>query len=58
MRFGTRRVLRVYVEKTIFDLQRILINGGKRGFLVEIHPNALRFVLELTEVQVGVAPME
>ncbi len=34
--FGTRRGLPVYVEKSIFDLPRIFINGGKRGFLVAI----------------------
>jgi Cys-tRNA(Pro) deacylase len=53
--FGTRRALRVYAEKTIFALPWIVINGGKRGFLVEIEPQALRNVLELTEVQVAVA---
>jgi Cys-tRNA(Pro) deacylase len=32
--FGTRKSLPVLVEKTILDLERIYINGGKRGFLV------------------------
>ena len=36
--FGTRSRLPVYVEKTILDLDRIYINGGRRGFLVEIDP--------------------
>src|ERR687885_981398 len=40
--FGTRAPLPVYVERTIFDLPQIYINGGKRGFLVAIDPRVLR----------------
>ncbi|PYS96297.1 MAG: Cys-tRNA(Pro) deacylase, partial [Acidobacteria bacterium] len=43
--FGTRAHLPVYVERTIFELPVIYINGGKRGFLVEIEPRVLREVL-------------
>jgi len=53
--FGTRTSLRVYVEKSIFDLPRIFINGGKRGFLVEIESRVLREVLPVTEVEVAIA---
>ena len=52
--FGTRARLPVYVEKSIFDLPRILINGGKRGLLLEIEPRALREVLPVTVVEVAV----
>lgn len=52
--FGTRTRLPVYVEKTIFDLPSIYLNGGKRGFLVEIAPGDLRKVFDLTEVEVGI----
>ena len=52
--FGTRAVMPVYVEATIFDLERIYINGGKRGFLVEIAPGVLKQVLDVTEVVVGI----
>jgi Cys-tRNA(Pro) deacylase len=52
--FGTRSKLPVYVEKTIFDLPAILINGGKRGFLVEIDPRVLRDILPVTEVEVAI----
>ena len=31
--FGTRTSLPVYAEESIFRLERIFINGGKRGFL-------------------------
>ena len=36
--FGTRTVMPVYLEKSILSLERIYINGGKRGFLIEIDP--------------------
>ncbi len=52
--FGTRRDLPVYVERSIFDLPSIFINGGKRGFLVEITPGQLREALSVTEVEVAV----
>jgi Cys-tRNA(Pro) deacylase len=52
--FGTRTPMPVYVEKTIFDLDRIYINGGKRGFLVEVDPGDLKRVLEVEELEVGI----
>src|ERR671928_1725613 len=52
--FGTRARLPVYVERTIFELPVIYINGGKRGFLVEIEPKVLRDVLKVEEVSVAV----
>jgi len=52
--FGTRKSLRVYAEKTIFDLPLIFINGGKRGFLVSLNPNDLKAVLPTTEVKVAI----
>jgi Cys-tRNA(Pro) deacylase len=52
--FGTRVRLHVYVERTIFDLPKIYINGGKRGFLVEIAPKVLRDVLPTEEVEVAI----
>ena len=55
---GTRAALPVYVERTIFELPRIYINGGKRGFLVEIDPKVLRELLPITEVSVAVAKSE
>lgn len=36
--FATRREMPVFVEKSILDLPKILINGGRRGYLVEIEP--------------------
>ncbi len=54
--FGTRTSLPVYAEKSIFSLPRILINGGKRGFLVEIDPIVLKTALNATEVEVAIQP--
>lgn len=52
--FGTKTVVPVYVERTIFALDKIYINGGKRGFLVEIAPQVLKEVLKVEEVEVGI----
>ncbi len=52
--FGTRTRLPVYVERTIFGLPKIYINGGKRGFLVEIEPKDLRVLSPLEEVEVAI----
>jgi Cys-tRNA(Pro) deacylase len=39
--FGTRKTMRVFVEASVLDLPRILINGGRRGYLVGIAPRVL-----------------
>ncbi len=36
--FGTRKAMPVYIERSILELERIWINGGRRGFLVCIDP--------------------
>lgn len=51
--FGTRKAMPVYVEASILSLERIVINGGARGVLVEIAPQVLRDVLGIVEVRVG-----
>ena len=52
--FGTRTPHTVYVEETILDLGKIYINGGKRGFQVEISPQELVRVLGAIPVHVGI----
>ena len=52
--FGTKTKMPVYAERTIFALDRIYINGGKRGFLIEISPSSLRGVLAISEVEIGI----
>ncbi len=52
--FATRRPMPVYMEETILDLPRICINGGKRGFLVEIDPREAQRLLQPVLVRVGI----
>jgi len=54
--FGTRKPLPVFMEKTIADLDRIYINGGRRGFLVAMSPADLMRVLAPTLVDAATAP--
>lgn len=51
--FGLRKTMPVYVERTILDLDRIYINGGRRGFLVGIDPKELVRVVRATAVDVA-----
>jgi len=51
--FGLKTKMPIYIEKTIFDLERIFINGGKRGFLVSLRPKILKGILEIEEVEIG-----
>lgn len=52
--FGTRKKMPVYVERTILERPRIYINGGSRGFLVQIEPGAIAKVLSATPVDVAI----
>lgn len=52
--FGTRSPMPVYVEKSIMALDKIYINGGKRGFLVEIDSKSLLCLPQIEEVEVGI----
>jgi Cys-tRNA(Pro) deacylase len=54
--FGTRKPLPVYVQRTILDLEKVYVNGGRRGFLVALAPSAFVDVLAATPVNVGIAP--
>lgn len=53
--FGTKKALPIYMEKTILDLPLIYINGGKRGYLVGVHPHDVLRVLGATTVGVALA---
>jgi Cys-tRNA(Pro) deacylase len=48
--FATRRAMPVYVESTVLALERICINGGRRGYLVGIAPRVLTELLAATPV--------
>jgi Cys-tRNA(Pro) deacylase len=50
-RFGLRKPMPVYVEASVLALSRILINGGRRGFLVGIDPSVLSSAVGAQAVQ-------
>ena len=39
--FGLKQPMPIYAQETILALDRLWINGGKRGFLVSMTPGAL-----------------
>jgi Cys-tRNA(Pro) deacylase len=51
--FGTRKPLRVFMERTISDLPVLYINAGKRGLLAEIRPSDLIVLLHPTAVDIA-----
>jgi Cys-tRNA(Pro) deacylase len=52
--FGTRKSMPIYVERSILALPSILINGGRRGFLVEIASGVLTELLEAQPVDCAI----
>lgn len=51
--FGTRQALAIYAEASIFALERVWINGGRRGLLVQLATADLRRALAPREVAVA-----
>ncbi|MBK9310534.1 MAG: Cys-tRNA(Pro) deacylase [Rhodocyclaceae bacterium] len=51
--FGTRKPLPVFMEKSILDLSLVYINGGRRGYLVGVHPHDILRALAPKIVEVG-----
>jgi len=52
--FGTRKRLKVFVERTVADIPKIYINAGRRGLLAEIAPADLVKILSPVLVDVGI----
>ena len=52
--FGPRKRLPVYVERSVLALPRALVNGGRRGFLVEVAPEVFARVLGAIAVDVAI----
>lgn len=48
--FGLRKAIPAFVERSVLDLPKIYINGGRRGFLVGIAPSVLVTALRATPV--------
>lgn len=53
--FGLRRKMPVYMQSTILELPRIYINGGARGFLVELDPRDAQRILAPILVDIAVS---
>ena len=48
--FGLRKPIAVFVERSILELERVYINGGRRGYLVGIEPRSF--------VELGATPVQ
>ena len=53
--FATRRAMPVYIEQSILALPKILINGGRRGYLVGLAPEVCVQLLAAKPVQCALA---
>jgi Cys-tRNA(Pro) deacylase len=53
--FGTRKAMPVFIEETILEIERILINGGRRGYLIGIDPQVCVTLLHAKPVQCALA---
>ena len=53
--FGTKKAMPVYVEESVLALERICINGGRRGYLVGIEPRVLTELLGAKPVNCAIA---
>jgi Cys-tRNA(Pro) deacylase len=52
--FGTRKRMPVFVERTVLELPKIYINGGRRGFLVGMAPGDVARILSAVPVRVAI----
>jgi Cys-tRNA(Pro) deacylase len=51
--FGMRKKLPIYMERSILELPKIYVNGGRRGFLVGIAPGEIVRTLDPQLVKVA-----
>jgi len=52
--FGTRKEMPVFLERSVLELPRIYINGGRRGYLLGMDPAQLARVLSPKLVDVAI----
>lgn len=48
--FGTKKAMPIYVEQSVLALDKIYINGGRRGYLVGLDPKVIANVLSAKAV--------
>ena len=53
--FGTRREMPVYIESTVLGLPKIVLNGGRRGYLIGIDPQVCVALLGAVPVECALA---
>ena len=53
--FGTRKAMPVFIEESILQLPRIAINGGRRGYLLQLDPQVCVRLLQAKTVQCALA---
>jgi len=51
--FGTKKKMPIFLERSILDLTRIYINGGRRGILVGVAPKEIMRTLAPSLVSVA-----
>ena len=51
--FGTRKSMPIFLERSILELPRIYINGGRRGYLLGMESSELQRILSPLLVDVG-----
>jgi Cys-tRNA(Pro) deacylase len=51
--FGTRKTMPIFIEESILALPKILINGGRRGYLLGMDPQVCQQLLSAKAVQCG-----
>lgn len=54
--FGVKKALPVWVEASVLALPRVLINGGRRGYLVGVAPQVLTDVAGARPVNCALRP--
>jgi Cys-tRNA(Pro) deacylase len=52
--FGTRKEMPIFLERSVLALPRIYINGGRRGYLLGMEPDALTRALSPKLVDVAI----
>ena len=53
--FGTKKDMPVFIEESILSLPRIAINGGRRGYLLQLDPQVCVRLLQAKTVQCALA---
>jgi Cys-tRNA(Pro) deacylase len=53
--FGLRKPMPVYMQKSILDIEKIFINGGRRGYLLGMAPQTVFEVVKPALVDVAIS---